>query len=429
MACEGVSLFENVTKDAGAGQRRHFTYYNELATTDLSWIARSDIRYRSSLRKIPHTFGWEESSEFFANLQIVRQSTSLRRLQSCFHHIGLYDPDLAESMEETFDALPVNGKLRFMTAPETFEAITRLRKEPSPTVISLATFLNGESAAHGLGPAKSGYQTALGDAYYSDCPKESPMASFAESQSEDIQLFRAPCLAGDVLPIDFFSPNVQHAKETSGPKEVVVSERYGTYSAEEIALVVSKLRDAYKRVEKVSATAAQLIREFAKVLIPLKIPNGSGSTSQPRFPGRVLLSGVENASPAKIASALVHESMHQLLYVLELVGEFVVPSTEHEEKPLVKSLWSGRDLSLHSFIHACFIWYGLVRFWTLPRASEVFEESDLQIELEKSSSGFKDRNPIEALGPFVGHLRHDVVATAGTLRGYLDPLVRAANAN
>ncbi len=420
----GANVTDNSYKTTG----RRYAYPVALATADISWVANANGKYRAALRRIPRAFAWQESADFFDNLEVLRQSVALRRLQSCFHHITLFERHLAESMEETFESLPLRGQLRFMTAPETSWCISLLRKYPSNSVMTLCTFLNGEAALHGLGAAKEGYCTALGDVYYARASRIEATPASTDRGSAAIHMFKSPCLVDD-LPIDVFSTNVQHAEETSGSKEYVATIRYGKYSAEEVSIVVDKVRDAFSRVESLSATAAQLIRHFIKVIIPLKVPSGSGSTSQSRIPGRVLLSGVENASPAKLASALVHEAMHQLLYVLEWAGQFVIPPVDDEERPArVKSLWSGRELELHSFIHACFIWYGLVRFWTLPQASELFDPRDLQLELSRCLSGFRGPNPIDALGPFAGQLRYDVVATARTLHSLLESTGTTATA-
>ena len=72
-----------------------------------------------------------------------------------------------------------------------------------------------------------------------------------------------------------------------------------------------RLEDAFDRISKVSQAAALLIKQFVRVIIPLKVPSGVGSTSERSFPGRVILHGVEKATSARIAAALVHEAVHQ----------------------------------------------------------------------------------------------------------------------
>src|SRR4051794_19926071 len=94
--------------------------FEELAVHDLSWIVNNTSRYASLLQRIPEIFAWADAAVDFEKLQVLAQSVALRRFRSCLDHIGRYDSALAKSMRSSFEALPVQGKLRFMTAPETF---------------------------------------------------------------------------------------------------------------------------------------------------------------------------------------------------------------------------------------------------------------------------------------------------------------------
>ena len=172
----------------------------------------------------------------------------------------------------------------------------------------LCNALNGEAALHGLGPAKEGYATALGDFYCSE----------AADDSTSVQVFRAPLLADTVI-IDFDSPNVASTRKVDVQKE-----NLQLYSAEEKAIVCEKLNTTFARIKSVSEAAARLIKEHVKVIILFKTEfTHHGSTSQPSVPGRVILRGVDQTNLAGIAAALVHEAMHQVLYILQWAGIFV----------------------------------------------------------------------------------------------------------
>jgi len=375
----------------------------ELAVPDLSWTVNTSSRYSSMLRKIPDIFAWEESAEHFKNLQVLARSVALRRFRSCLDHIGRYDLDLSKSMRTTFEELPLSAKLRFLTAPETFYCITLLRKEPVESICFLCNALNGEAALHGRGPMKEGYATALGDFYCSE----------TAGDSTSLQVFRAPLLADTVI-IDFDSPNVARAQNMDAQKDNVQ-----LYSPEEKALVCEKLNTTFARIKSVSEATALLIKEHVKVVIPFKTAMSQhGSTSQPSVPGRVLLRGADQMNSAMIASALVHESMHQVLYILEWAGIFIIEDPD-ARVARAKSLWTGRDLALHSFIHACFIWYGLSTFFSLAQSFDVFEPRHIQRELERSLAGFRGQNPVDLLAPHAGMLRYDVLKVARTLRDRL----------
>jgi HEXXH motif-containing protein len=75
------------------------------------------------------------------------------------------------------------------------------------------------------------------------------------------------------------------------------------------------------------------------------------------------------------AEALVHESIHQYLYKTEVEsGNFC----DLNEVRTYRSPWSGNRIPLHSLIHACFVWYGLLTFWCrLAQSAGVREEASL----------------------------------------------------
>ncbi len=395
----------------GSSELNHDAF-DELGVQDLLWVVNTSSRYASMLRKLPDIFAWEESKDHLANLQVLGRSVALRRLRCALDHIGRYDPDLGRSMRSAFEELPVEGKLRFMTAPETFYRITRLRKEPVDAVVSLCNFLNGEAALHGLGSIDKDYVTALGDFYYSEDP---PQRS-EDTNGKEANAAYAPRFA-ETIPIDFASPNWANAQE-SDDKRV-----YLPHSAEEKALVCEKLDAAFSRIERISEAAAYLIKQHVKVVVPLKAAEGGyGSTSQPHFPGRVLLRGVDVCPLASLATNLIHESMHQVMYILEWGGSFFIEDPD-ARAARVKSIWTGRDLPLHSFIHACFVWYGLSNFWARTEASEVFQAADVEKQLTKSMAGFLNQNPADQLTPYPGMLRYDVVKAAATLRDRLQGVI------
>jgi hypothetical protein len=399
----GSSYLQDGSSDVNYG------LFEELAVPDLGWVANTSSRYGSILRKIPDIFAWEESyNDHLANLQVLARSVELRQLRSCLDHIGRYDASLCRAMLATFVNLPLEGKLRFMSAPETFYRIRRVRKEPVDSIVYLCNFLNGEAALHGLGPINKDYVTALGDFYYSEAADGQLPANNDKEDKAHGNAVLAPRVFG--IPIDFTSPNIANAQETDEPRE------YLEYSAEEKALVCENLTAAIDRIERVSAAAADVVKQHIRVIIPLKAVDRTevGSTSQPRFPGRVLLRGVEHGFVGWLASSLVHEAMHQVLYILELAGPFTIGDS-NVKAARIKSEWTGRDLQPHSYIHACFIWYGVSKFWLRAQSSDVFDAQMVERQLAKSIAGFISENPVERMAPCAGMVRYDVMQTAGTL--------------
>ena len=366
-----------------------------LVGLDFHWVVDGATSYDTVLKSLPQVFSWTDSRTTVAQLGILGRSAALARLRSCFEFIGRYDSRLAALMLDSFEALPTARQRALMTAPETIYRLWRLRKEPATSVARLCTFLNAETIRNETQPdAEKECWTALGDFYHRGGGRTEPVL--------------APSLANGI-PIDFYSPNVTSAKETT------VHHDYLDFTEAERLLVQGRLQDAIDRIKQVSDAAAQMVALYVKVIIPFKVRLGYGSTSERSFPGRVLLQGTENVGIATIAAALVHEAIHQLLYTLEIEGVFVV----REPGELITSLWSGRGLELHSFIHACFVWYGLAHFWSFAQGRDVFDEDVVQRELARCRSGFSGRNPIDTLGPAAGRIRYDVMSVARTLQSNL----------
>jgi hypothetical protein len=320
-------------------------------------------------------------------------------------------------MRDSLETLPPEGKLRFMAAPETYYRIAQLRKEPTESIVRLCKFLNGETALYGCGIADKQYWTALGDFYYSGANGREESAEKDSVTWVEDQNFRAPRLAG-TIPIDFFSPNI------ASTRAVMYSDQLVEFSPAERVAVCRQLEEAFNRIEQTSEHAARLIKDFVKVIIPLKVIGSSGSTSQVAFPGRVLLRGLEHMTLGKLASALVHEAMHQLLYIVEYAGKFVVRDLGAKRPARVSSLWTGRELELHSFIHACFVWYGLSQFWRCAQSSDAFKPDTVHQELYRCLAGFRNQNPVEALGAHSRLLRDDILAVALSLQDHLRDVMR-----
>ncbi len=88
--------------------------------------------------------------------------------------------------------------------------------------------------------------------------------------------------------------------------------------------------------------------------------------------GRTLLVNphLEAADTKALVEALVHEAIHAALYMAELSSPLILDKAACEEVRPV-SPWTGNPLTVHSYLHACLVWYGL---WALLRRPEAAEE-------------------------------------------------------
>jgi HEXXH motif-containing protein len=105
--------------------------------------------------------------------------------------------------------------------------------------------------------------------------------------------------------------------------------------------------------------------------------DGASSASNRELVGICVLTNMHAPTDRVLvcAEALVHESIHQYLYKTELDnGNFC----DLSEARTYRSFWSGNRIPLHSLIHACFVWYGLLTLWCqLALSAEEGDEASL----------------------------------------------------
>jgi hypothetical protein len=63
----------------------------------------------------------------------------------------------------------------------------------------------------------------------------------------------------------------------------------------------------------------------------------------------------------------------------------------------IVSPWSGRTLHIHSFLHACFVWFGLSRFWEQAVADASLAQGEVDALRDQARLGFGRPALAEAL--------------------------------
>jgi hypothetical protein len=99
---------------------------------------------------------------------------------------------------------------------------------------------------------------------------------------------------------------------------------------------------------------------------------------------------------AVIASALLHEAIHSLLFMWEEIAEPFFVGTRPREDVRIISPWSGKPLFLPAYIHACFVWYALYWFWKVAVDRRTWPTEESRAFVHSSRSGF-DRCPFSTL--------------------------------
>ncbi|QND44352.1 hypothetical protein HB780_00605 (plasmid) [Rhizobium lusitanum] len=220
--------------------------------------------------------------------------------------------------------------------------------------------------------------------------------------------YAAPRLRG--IAIDGFSPFA-----TSG-LYLPLSQRERIRPPNDIRLCAAKINKAFQLIDRIAPAGSELISIALRALALYDDPGCRfGTSSSRRHPGVAALANVAapDISHYSIADALLHEATHSALYFAELDAPFFLNADT--ETPRVISPWTGTDLPLHGFVHACCVWFELSLFW-----DEVLEQSDhpdyeADALFQKAAAGFFSTGLVEAITavrehitPFAFHLLNEL---------------------
>ncbi len=360
--------------------------------------------YQETVESLPSIFAWQDATSTFDAVQASALEYANARLMRALERVEAVDSELARSIRDCLQGLPQDAVVRFATAPEILYRTAALRQERNAArhIWFLCNTLMAERALAGKGEgATRPCWTALGDFYFSG-GRTDPAVDLRDSQWTAEINACAPLLAGSV-PLDFVSPLAEATTPCQSP--------FQPYTPEQIKTVSNTLQHSFDRITSVQP-AAQIIARFTKVIVLRKDkPAGHSSSSMTSFPGRMLLRNPEHGNVGDLASSMIHESIHHFLYAVEFSGLFVAAAAGSP----VRSPWSGRELELHSYLHACFVWYGLARFWHKQLGANLFETKIVDAQLDKALSGFRVANPVDALAPQKHRFRPESLEAAGRL--------------
>ena len=359
---------------------------------------------------IPHFLTWNDGASFLDMINALDYQASQLRLRQALNEIEKMDSGIAGGICDALEKLPDWASVRFTIAPATRQRLALLRKAPATHVASLCQTLKAELRLSGEEVPGEGCWTALGD-FFLTGEAGVFVDPCVSNWSPDANL-RAPRLM-QIIPLDAVSPNL---RDISSP-----TSSFELHTPEEFAAAARKLQTVMEFVGSVVGSAGRVIQRCVKVVAVGKTNGVIGSSSHYTFPGQVLLRTSVRSTEAMMASALVHETIHQVLYVLESCERFV------DERALggrmsVASPWTERQLAVHSYIHACFVWYGLATFWRRALASGLLPAEAMEAQFSEALKGFRAGNPVDRLLPYREAICPEAMQAVASLR---DELLRA----
>jgi hypothetical protein len=361
---------------------------------------------------------WRQSDEILNQIHAWHLNWMCEHTGHVFREIYRQDAKAGYWLYGRFETLPDWATSRFLLAPETCHRV-RINGPDEYTPDKhiqdkhIKFFITTLLAERRLsGDAESGQRcwTALGDNYFAGSRMVDPRSEPWDAKAD----FVAPRI-GSVVPVDFASPYSQFINS-------MASCPFEPYTPAEASALWAGLEEAFMRVTSVSAAAALLFTRFVKVIVPRKNPlkpHYKGSSSTPSHIGRLLLRNGHLMDVSEMAESLVHESIHALLDAVETSEPFAEHANPADE-PLVRSPWSGRELPRRIYLHACFVWYGLAKFWRAATQSDAFPQEAVSKRLSQALCGFRHSNLVDNLAPHLKAIPKKTLEAIESLRGELE---------
>ena len=346
-----------------------------------------DREYGEAIRALPSALEWSrDETSLFRRANAIHVAFVRSQLESLGEAGGAIRAGLSE--------MPMGRRLRVELAPEVYRLLHFVTDETADEVCrklksycALEKRIEAGSAPNG----KRGVSwSALGDVrVLGEGPGDE--AEEPASRRRAGGLAFAPVRRGAV--IDGHSPH--HARifeERPWPVE--------RHRAAEFDEAVSKISSAQELVRAVCEPACGATDACLRVVALAATPERPDMTLSSSIPELIGTAGLTNLhskvwAVELVAEALVHEAIHSLIFKVEL-AESLFSSYAAARTMSVDSPWSGRRLPLGGFVHACFVWYGLWRFWRRADSSHTVHGASLA---KRARKGFESGAVLRHMPP------------------------------
>jgi hypothetical protein len=143
--------------------------------------------------------------------------------------------------------------------------------------------------------------------------------------------------------------------------------------------------------------------------------DGFFSNSPQGFVGRAVLTNphLDLVDDVVLAEAVVHEATHGFVGTSEAIGlaghsidprwadaRWLTDDGPYDGVSRVVSPWTGTKLDLPTYLHACFVWWGLLHFWSGFAGEAGFDTRRVRTRILRSATGFVDAALATELAPF-----------------------------
>jgi|GEM_PF-2804020 len=345
---------------------------------------------------IAELLNWTSDVEVLNRLRGTYLDTVGSTIGSVLSKIGV-NTSSGAALRSQLNELSNESFVRLVTAPQIYYELSFGSPDPERAGIFLSNAIAAEQYRTCINyRAERSVWTALGDYYF---PKgehydlDPPNSN--ENKWQPDKIYVSPKVG--TITVDYVSPYAIGEL----PDVKYDSDGIDETELDKILTVASR---ALEGIEQVSAVASDIIKGFTKTLVLRKDLRSRGfhSCSTRLCIGRPVMinSQLPSVGTSKFADALIHETIHAILDTNEL-EEKLTNNDPAAARIFVCSPWSGKNLGLNTYIQACFVWFGLWKFWLLAILKDgAFEPEDARTHLQMAASGFVRTDPYDLIKDF-----------------------------
>ena len=209
-------------------------------------------------------------------------------------------------------------------------------------------------------------------------------------------------------------------KEQQRPITSQFNVEFKGYAAKGQKMVWDKVIKALRTLKKIAPGTLDFINCYVAKMV-FSLQDGCvTSNSNIQLVGQIEISNVHYRKMTEhlLISTLIHEAIHNYLYLHEEELRFM---TRPSASIKASSPWTGNPICLHSFVHACYVWYSLDRFWRNILKQDTFSpwyepSQELFIKVKK---GFLNPDFDQLLSKHIDEIRPDILSEISAMKAEL----------
>ena len=310
-----------------------------------------------------------EYAEIFNGFLEEYQKLIRSKFERFNQSLQLQFPSACESLNSVWGQFSPIEQDKLLLSPQIFNMFRWHRKDKTEMAVKfLLTALHAELAKKERKIDLQLHQalwTSNGDYYIK-----------YNSTTQQFEEFESPQLSTGIT-CDFFSPYGTNITDTND----ILKDVNKVYSYSEAEEVYTHANDALIDLSHQPNNVNYFISKILNVIVFKKRDQESGKRhficgSNYNYFGRLLIVNGELAKKEEIVDSLVHETIHFVLDMIDELGHWIPTEINtNEQKYSFNSKWSGRELSMRTFLHAVFVWYGLFKLWVFAQGNRLYDSN------------------------------------------------------